>query len=500
MAEQEYLLQMQGISKQFSGVYALNKVSLNIRPGTVHALMGENGAGKSTLMKCLFGIYKKDEGSIILDGKPVDFANPHAALLGGISMVHQELEQVQEQSVADNVWLGRYETKAGFIDDRKMAAETKKLLGQLGLEVDPRIKLSKLTVSQRQMIDIAKAVSYQCRVVVLDEPTSSLTEREVKHLFEIIRDLKAKGISIIYISHKMEEIYAIADDISVMRDGHMIGTRRVDSITMDEVIAMMVGRKLENRFPPKENRIGDVVLRLKNCSEDRENSIENINLELHRGEILGLAGLLGAGRTELLELIFGLRKRREGTIELNGREVKNRTAKEAIANGFALCTEERRYNGIFPGLSLNFNAVMPGISRYKNKLGALNDRKIVKDTAWVMENLKVKAASQDMSIHFLSGGNQQKVILGRWLLLDPEILLMDDPTRGIDVGAKYDIYQLILDFAKKGKSVIVASSEMPELLGICDRILVLSGGRITGEFDREEATQEEIFKAAAVNL
>lgn len=500
MAEQEYLLQMQGISKQFSGVYALNKVSLNIRPGTVHALMGENGAGKSTLMKCLFGIYKKDEGSIILDGKPVDFANPHAALLGGISMVHQELEQVQEQSVADNVWLGRYETKAGFIDDRKMAAETKKLLGQLGLEVDPRIKLSKLTVSQRQMIDIAKAVSYQCRVVVLDEPTSSLTEREVKHLFEIIRDLKAKGISIIYISHKMEEIYAIADDISVMRDGHMIGTRRVDSITMDEVIAMMVGRKLENRFPPKENNIGDVVLRLKNCSEDRENSIENINLELHRGEILGLAGLLGAGRTELLELIFGLRKRREGTIELNGREVKNRTAKEAIANGFALCTEERRYNGIFPGLSLNFNAVMPGISRYKNKLGALNDRKIVKDTAWVMENLKVKAASQDMSIHFLSGGNQQKVILGRWLLLDPEILLMDDPTRGIDVGAKYDIYQLILDFAKKGKSVIVASSEMPELLGICDRILVLSGGRITGEFGREEATQEEIFKAAAVNL
>lgn len=500
MAEQEYLLQMQGISKQFSGVYALNKVSLNIRPGTVHALMGENGAGKSTLMKCLFGIYKKDEGSIILDGKPVDFANPHAALLGGISMVHQELEQVQEQSVADNVWLGRYETKAGFIDDRKMAAETKKLLGQLGLEVDPRIKLSKLTVSQRQMIDIAKAVSYQCRVVVLDEPTSSLTEREVIHLFEIIRDLKAKGISIIYISHKMEEIYAIADDISVMRDGHMIGTRRVDSITMDEVIAMMVGRKLENRFPPKENNIGDVVLRLKNCSEDRENSIENINLELHRGEILGLAGLLGAGRTELLELIFGLRKRREGTIELNGREVKNRTAKEAIANGFALCTEERRYNGIFPGLSLNFNAVMPGISRYKNKLGALNDRKIVKDTAWVMENLKVKAASQDMSIHFLSGGNQQKVILGRWLLLDPEILLMDDPTRGIDVGAKYDIYQLILDFAKKGKSVIVASSEMPELLGICDRILVLSGGRITGEFGREEATQEEIFKAAAVNL
>lgn len=500
MAEQEYLLQMQGISKQFSGVYALNKVSLNIRPGTVHALMGENGAGKSTLMKCLFGIYKKDEGSIILDGKPVDFANPHAALLGGISMVHQELEQVQEQSVADNVWLGRYETKAGFIDDRKMAAETKKLLGQLGLEVDPRIKLSKLTVSQRQMIDIAKAVSYQCRVVVLDEPTSSLTEREVKHLFEIIRDLKAKGISIIYISHKMEEIYAIADDISVMRDGYMIGTRRVDSITMDEVIAMMVGRKLENRFPPKENNIGDVVLRLKNCSEDRENSIENINLELHRGEILGLAGLLGAGRTELLELIFGLRKRREGTIELNGREVKNRTAKEAIANGFALCTEERRYNGIFPGLSLNFNAVMPGISRYKNKLGALNDRKIVKDTAWVMENLKVKAASQDMSIHFLSGGNQQKVILGRWLLLDPEILLMDDPTRGIDVGAKYDIYQLILDFAKKGKSVIVASSEMPELLGICDRILVLSGGRITGEFGREEATQEEIFKAAAVNL
>lgn len=500
MAEQEYILQMKGISKQFSGVYALEDVSLDIRPGTVHALMGENGAGKSTLMKCLFGIYQKDEGTLLLDGKQVEFANPHMALLGGISMVHQELEQVPEQSVADNVWLGRYQTRRGFINDKKMEEDTRKLLEPLGLSVNPRTKLSKLTVSQRQMIDIAKAVSYQCRVVVLDEPTSSLTEKEVQHLFQIIRDLKARGISIIYISHKMEEIYEIADDISVMRDGRMVGTRRVSEIAMEEVIVMMVGRKLENRFPPKQNQIGEVALRLKGCTDEKDNSVKDISLDLHRGEILGLAGLLGAGRTELLELIFGIRSMKEGSMELFGKPLHNRTAKEGIANGFALCTEERRYNGIFPELNLNFNAVMPGIHRYKNKIGVLNDKRIVRDTKWVMETLSVKANGQNMQIRNLSGGNQQKVILGRWLLLEPEILLMDDPTRGIDVGAKYDIYQLILDFANKGKSVIVASSEMPELLGICDRILVLSGGRITGEFRREEATQEKIFKAAAQNL
>lgn len=498
----DYLLEMHGITKEFSGVKALKGVDFYVRPGTVHALMGENGAGKSTLMKCLFGIYRKDGGEIFLNGRQVDFKSPHEALLGGISMVHQELEQVRDRNVMENVWLGRFPLKRGFIDTKKMYEDTKKVLAGLGEDVaiDPREKLSDLTVSKRQMVDIAKAVSYHCDIITLDEPTSSLNEKEVDVLMKIIEGLKAQGKGIIYISHKMEEIFRIADDITIMRDGNFISTDRAEDIDVDIVIKRMVGRELTDRFPEKDWDSGDTILKVRGLS-DAKNHINDISFDLREGEVLGIAGLLGAGRTELLETLFGARKRAGGQILLRGKELRNRTTEEAIKNGFALCTEERRYNGIFPDLNICFNTVIADIKGYTNRVGWLQERKMEKNTKKMIEAMHTKAAGTGTKIRFLSGGNQQKVIIGRWLLTNPDVFLMDDPTRGIDVGAKYEIYQLIFELAKERKGVIVCSSEMPELLGICDRILVMSGGNISGEYDLrkepERATQENIMRDAA---
>lgn len=498
----EYLLEMRGICKEFSGVKALKNVDFCVRPGTVHALMGENGAGKSTLMKCLFGIYHKDGGQIFLNGKEVDFHTPHDALLHGISMVHQELEQVRDRNVMENVWLGRFPKKNGLIDSRKMYEDTKEVLSSLGDEVilNPKDKLSALPVSKRQMVDIAKAVSYQCDIITLDEPTSSLNEKEVEILMGIIAGLKAQGKGIIYISHKMEEIFRIADDITVMRDGELISTDRAADINMDHVIRQMVGRELTNRFPKKNTETGSRILSVKNLN-DVGHHIHDISFELKKGEVLGIAGLLGAGRTELLEVLFGLRNRESGEIILNGKPVENRTTGQAIKNGFALCTEERRYNGIFPELNISFNTTIAGIGSYMNRFGWLQMKKMEKDTRRMIGAMRTKTPDTKTKIRYLSGGNQQKVIIGRWLLHNPEVFLLDDPTRGIDVGAKYEIYQLIFKLAREGKGVIVCSSEMPELLGICDRILVLSGGYVTGEYDLrghpELATQENIMRDAA---
>lgn len=500
--ETKYLLEMRGISKEFSGVKALDNVDFCVRPGTVHALMGENGAGKSTLMKCLFGIYHKDAGKIILRGEEVDFQTPHDALLHGISMVHQELEQVRDRNVMENVWLGRFPVKNGLINMKKMYEDTKEVLAGLGEEIvlDPRERLSTLTVSKRQMVDIAKAVSYNCDIITLDEPTSSLNEKEVEILMGIIEGLKAQGKGIIYISHKMEEIFRIADDITVMRDGQLISTDRAEDIDMDIVIKRMVGRELTNRFPEKTALIGEKILSVKGLN-DEGHHIHDISLELRKGEVLGIAGLLGAGRTELLEVLFGLRRRESGEIELDGRKVQNKSTGEAIKNGFALCTEERRHNGIFPDLSVAFNTTIAGIRSYTNRLGWLQTKKVEADTNRMIDAMHTKTPDTKARIRYLSGGNQQKVIIGRWLLHNPEVFLMDDPTRGIDVGAKYEIYQLIFDLANQGKGVIVCSSEMPELLGICDRILVLSSGYVTGEYDLKEhpelATQENIMRDAA---
>ncbi len=499
---QSPLLEMRGVTKSFAGVKALNNVDFTVRAGSVHALMGENGAGKSTLMKCLFGIYKMDEGQITLKGEKVNFSNPHAALLNGVSMVHQELEQVRECSVMENVWLGRFPLKYGFVDIKKMFDDTEKVLAGLGEDVyiSPKAKLSTLTVSKRQMVDIAKAVSYNCDIIVLDEPTSSLTEKEVDTLMQIIDSLRKLGKGIVYISHKMEEIFRIADDITVMRDGSLISTRAAADTNVDIVIKDMVGRELNNRFPPKEDmQTGQSLLNVSALS-DSAGHIEDISFELKEGEILGIAGLLGAGRTELLETIFGLRRRGGGEITLSGREIQNKTTSQAIENGFALCTEERRYNGIFAGLNISFNTVIAGIKNYKNKFGFIGDKKTDEDAQKMVDAMRTKTPNLRTAIRYLSGGNQQKVIIGRWLLLNPEVFLLDDPTRGIDVGAKYEIYQLIFNLAKDKKGVIICSSEMPELLGVCDRIIVMSGGRIAGEYDLknnpELATQENIMKDA----
>lgn len=500
MQEHDYLLEMLGISKAFPGVQALDKVNLRVKKGTVHALMGENGAGKSTLMKCLFGIYNKDEGTISLNGKEVKFENSRHALDNGVSMVHQELNQVQTTRVMDNIWLGRFPRKGLFVDEEKMFLETSKIFEELDIKVDPREKVGNLPVSESQMIEIAKAVSYNSQVIVMDEPTSSLTEKEVGHLFKIIRSLKERGVAIIYISHKMEEIDQIADEVTIMRDGKWIATEMVADITTDKIINLMVGRDLSNRFPVKTNNPGEVIMKVENLTATYQPSIQDVSFELRKGEILGVAGLVGAKRTDLLETLFGWRHLAGGIIELHNAPIHNNSPHDAIKNGFALVTEERRATGIFGNLDIQFNSILANIDKYLNPIGLLNEEKIAQDTGWVIDSMSVKTPSQKTKIMSLSGGNQQKVIIGRWLLTEPEILLLDEPTRGIDVGAKFEIYQLMIDLANKHKGVIMVSSEMPELLGVTDRILVMSNGKLAGIVETKETTQEEILKLSAKYL
>ena len=496
--EQDILLQMVGISKSFPGVKALDGVSLNVHRGTVHALMGENGAGKSTLMKCLFGMYSKDDGHIYLEGKEINFKNSREALDNGVAMVHQELNQALKRSVMDNIWLGRYPTIMGGIavNEKKMYQDTMAVFEELDIQVDPRRIMSTMPVSQRQMVEIAKAVSYNSKVIVFDEPTSSLTEEEVEHLFKIINMLRDRGVGIIYISHKMAEIKRISDYITVMRDGQWVATERAEDLEMADIIRLMVGRELTNQFPPKTNVPGDVYLQVEHLT-GMYNQLKDVSFTARRGEVLGLAGLDSSGRTETLESIFGIRTRKEGIISLDGQPCFNRNAGESIKNGFALLTEERRATGIFGGLSIKDNTVISSLKRHLRFGVYLSEKTQREDTQHYIDAMRTKTPTQETQIRSLSGGNQQKVIIGRWLLTEPEVLLLDEPTRGIDVGAKYEIYQLILDLANKGKTVIMVSSEMPELLGVCDRIVVMSGGRVAGEVDARNTTQEEIMTLAA---
>lgn len=498
LKDKPVLLKMENIEKAFPGVKALDKVNFSVKAGTVHALMGENGAGKSTLMKCLFGVYHKDAGKIYLEGKEVDFKNSKEALENGVAMVHQELNQALKRNVMDNMWLGRFPMVAKGIpitSEKKMYKATKEVFEELEIDIDPKTIMKQLPVSQRQMVEIAKAVSYKSKVIVFDEPTSSLTEDEVEHLFKIINMLRDRGCAIIYISHKMAEILRISDEVTIMRDGKWIATREASLLTMDEIIKLMVGRELTQVYPPKTNKPDGVLLEVSGLTAEYS-KLRDVSFHARRGEILGVAGLDGSGRTELLENIYGVATRRSGTIKINGREIKNRNAGEAIKNGFALLTEERRATGIFSILNIRENATVASLDKCK-KGPFLSKAKLKKNTEWCIEAMSVKTPSQETKIRALSGGNQQKVILGRWLLTDPTVLLLDEPTRGIDVGAKYEIYQLIIDLAAKGKTVIMVSSEMPELLGVCDRILVMSGGRLAGEVDAATATQEEIMSLAA---
>lgn len=494
---EQYLLEMKDISKEFPGVKALDNVQLKVRRGTVHALMGENGAGKSTLMKCLFGIYHADAGEIFVEGRRVNFISAKQALENGISMVHQELNQVRQRSITDNIWLGRYPKKGSFIDENKMYEDTKNIFEELDINLDPREKVERLSVSEMQMIEIAKAVSYNSKIIVMDEPTSSLTEKEVNHLFKIINALKEKGVGIIYISHKMEEILQISDEVTVMRDGKWIATKTAKELTTDIIINLMVGRELTDRFPKKENQPGETILRVEKLTATYQPSIEEVSFELKKGEILGIGGLMGSKRTDIVESIFGVRQVKSGEIYLNGKNIKNDSPETAIKNGFALVTEERRATGIFSMLSVIFNSTIANMGKYINRFGLLDDERSKKDTKWVIDSMRVKTPTQNTQINSLSGGNQQKVIFGRWLLTQPEVLMLDEPTRGIDVGAKYEIYQLMIELAKLGKGIIIISSEMLELLGVTDRILVMSNGRVAGIVDTKSATQEEILRLSA---
>ncbi|MDQ1910691.1 sugar ABC transporter ATP-binding protein [Paenibacillus sp. GD4] len=499
-AQTEYVLEMLGISKEFPGVKALDNVSIKVRPGTVHALMGENGAGKSTLMKCLFGIYRPDSGEIRLNGVLVDIVNSKAALANGISMIHQELHPVPHRNVMENIWLGRFPEK-GFgplklIDHKRMYKETELLLRDLDMDIDPLAIVGTMSVSKVQSLEIAKAVSFRSKIIVMDEPTSSLTGNEVEQLFRIIAELKSRGVGIIYISHKMEEILRISDDVTIMRDGKLVGTWPAEEMTTDTIITKMVGRDLSERFPERTNVPGAPILKVEQLTSPDPRSFKDVSFELRRGEILGIGGLVGSQRTELVEALFGLRAVASGSISLNGGKVKIESPIDAKKHKIALLTEERRVTGIFPVLSVHENTIIANLERFLSPLGLLNERKARAESRASAEKLRVKTPSVEALIKNLSGGNQQKVLLARWLLTEPDILMLDEPTRGIDVGAKFEIYSMITELAKQGKSIIMISSEMPELLGMSDRIMVMCEGRMTGIVDGRSATEEDIMRLA----
>ena len=497
-AEGVPLLRMEGVTKSFPGVRALDSASLTLVAGSVHALMGENGAGKSTLMKCLFGVYRRDGGEIYLDGERVDFSGPTDAIRHGVAMVHQELNLALDLTVAENMWLGRFPRVSEFlpfIDGRKMREGTARIFKELSLDIDPDARAADLSVSERQMIEIAKAISYGARIIVFDEPTSSLTEREAERLFGIIEMLRARGCGIIYISHKMAEILRISDTVTVMRDGRHIATEAAGALDTDRIIRLMVGRELTARYPQRRSRPGEVIL---SCEGLRGvNDIPfNACFTLRRGEILGVAGLEGSGRTELLSVIFGLLAKKSGKIRLFDKEIENRKPREAIRNGFALLTEERRASGIFGVLSVKDNLTIAAL-RSIARGPFVSERRAARATDECIRRMRVRTPSKEARIGELSGGNQQKIILGRWLMTEPSVLMLDEPTRGIDVGAKYEIYGLLDEFCARGGGVIAVSSEMAELIGICDRIIVMSGGRIAGEVMAAVATQEMIMELAA---
>ena len=496
----KYILSIHGMSKSFGRNKVLNHIDLNVKPGSIMGLMGENGAGKSTMMKCLFGTYQKDEGTIVLDGKEVNFSGPKDALENGVAMVHQELNQCLERNVIDNLFLGRYpKNSLGVVDEGRMKKEASDLFRKLGITVNLTQPMKKMSVSKRQMCEIAKAISYNSKVIVLDEPTSSLTAPEVAKLFKMMRQLKDQGISLIYISHKMDEIFEICDQISVLRDGSLVMTKDSKDTNMNELISAMVGRSLDNRFPPVDNTPGETILSVQNLSTKYAPKLQNISFDVKKGEIFGLYGLVGAGRTELLETIFGMRTRAAGNVIYDGKMMNFASPKDAMNHGFALITEERKANGLFLKADITFNTTIANMNHYKSGL-ALSHDDMVRATAEEIKVMHTKCMGPDDMIANLSGGNQQKVIFGKWLERSPNIFMMDDPTRGIDVGAKYEIYELIINMARQGKTIIVVSSEMPEILGITNRIGVMSNGHLAGIVNTKETNQEELLKLSAKYL
>ena len=493
----EIKLEVKNISKSFPGVKALDQVSFALKKGTVHVLCGENGAGKSTLMKVLDGIYRQDEGEIYIDGKKVEIHSPMDARANGIAMIFQELSYVPDLTIAENIFMGRWAPKGKFrLNWNKMYDETERLMKQEGLPYKAHDLLRSLSVADIQLIEILKAVSFEAKILIMDEPTSSISNKDVEFLFRKIEELKKRGVSIIYISHKMDEIFRIADEITVLRDGTTIATKKANETTMDEIISLMVGRKLENMYPKEDVKIGEEIFRVEKLTSHK--IFEDISFQVHRGEVVGFAGLVGAGRTEIMRAIFGLDKYQTGEIYLRGQKIQIKSPADAIEKGIAMISEDRRKYGIIPMRDIMENVSLASLKQYFYK-GIRHKKREEREVEQVCKKMRVKTPSIEAKIMNLSGGNQQKVILAKWLLCDPEVLIMDEPTRGIDVGAKTEIYQLIEEFANAGKGIILVSSELPELIGMCDRIYVMNEGHIAGSLERKEFTQEVILGMAVSN-
>lgn len=490
----EFIVEMQGITKKFPGVVALQNVNFKLRPGTVHSLMGENGAGKSTLMKILAGVYTLDEGQILLNGQAVTISNPGDGLANGIAMIHQELSFIPELTAAENIFLGReLRNRAGLVSKLKMIEATQQVFDTWSININPASQMKELSVAQAQMVEIAKAIAFGSKIIIMDEPTSAITEREVARLHNMIRKLREAGTAIIYITHKMDEVFAISDEITIFRDGQWVATAPASEMTRESLISLMVGRELTHLFPKIDVEIGEVVLEVKNLNRGRQ--VQDVSFNVRRGEILGLAGLMGAGRTEVLETVFGIYAAESGEIHVKGKRVNIREPHQAIAKGIGLLTEDRKKTGIMGVLSVRDNMAVSSLDKY-TRGGILRKGEIDKDCEQQRQALALKTPSLDQLIQNLSGGNQQKVLLSRWLLTDPDVLIIDEPTRGIDVGAKSEIHRLMGELAKQGKAIIMVSSEMPEILGMSDRVVVMCEGRVTGEVMRADATQEKIMTLA----
>lgn len=493
--EHEEILVMQDIVKEFSGVRVLDKVTFKLRRGTVHALMGENGAGKSTLMKILNGIYTKTDGSITLNGQQVDIKNSKVAKEMGIAMIHQELSTFPDLSVSANMFMGNEFVNGAFINEKEMIAHCHSMFDKIGIKIDPKRKMKDLSVAEAQMVEIAKTIAMNSDIIIMDEPTSAITEAEVERLFKVIRDLKKEGKAIIYISHKMDEIFQISDEITVLRDGQLAGSDLAENLNNDKLISLMVGRSLDQQFYKSKHELGEIALEVKELS--RNGKFEKISFNVRRGEILGFAGLMGAGRTEVVETIFGLARKSGGEIWVNGKKTEIKKPKDAIREGIAFVSEDRKVVGLNLIGSIRENITLANLKRYCTGGFFIKENAECSVVDSYIEKLSIKTENRNKLTGNLSGGNQQKVVLARWMSCDPKILILDEPTRGIDVGAKSEIYRLMDEYVSEGNSIIMVSSEMPEVMGMSDRIVVMHEGEMTGVFNQEDVTQEQIMAAAS---
>jgi len=490
---------MEGIHKSFPGVLALNDVRFDVRAGEIHALLGENGAGKSTLMKILAGVYTKDGGTIQFQGRTVEIASPKAAQNLGIGIIHQELNLMQHLSAAQNIFIGREPRNLFglFLDEKKLNERARELFDMLKLELDPQVRVMDLVVAKQQMIEIVKALSHNSQLLIMDEPTAALNDAEIEELFRIIRHLKSEGVGIVYISHRMDEIKKIADRVTVMRDGTYIDTVNAADVELEQIINMMVGRKLDEmaRTPPAA-KAGEVLLEVKNLNRGR--AIKNVNFQVRKGEILGFAGLMGAGRTEVARAVFGADPFETGEIFFKGKRIHIKSPQDAVRQGIGYLSEDRKRFGLAIGMDVELNVVLATMNKFVNHLGVVRTKATRKVADSFVQSLSIKTPGIDQKVKFLSGGNQQKVIIAKWLVRDSQLLIFDEPTRGIDVGAKFEIYKLLKSLAEEGKTIIMISSELPEVIRLCHRVLVMCEGRITGELSGEEITQENIMKLATL--